>query len=177
VTNNPQVAEKSRILRDHGMSPERKYWHPVLGYNYRMTNLQAALGVAQMERVDQLIAAKRQIAGHYGELLANIPGISLPPEADWARNVYWLYTVLVDEKAYGSTREELMAELARYDMDTRPAFPCIHQQPIYNTGEHFPVAEMISVHGINLPTAASLRADEVQKVAGVIAAFARRKAD
>lgn len=85
VTNRKDLADKMRILRDHGMSPERRYWHTVLGYNYRLTNIQAAIGVAQMEKIDFLLAQKRAIAAAYASSIAQIAGLSAPVEEPWAR--------------------------------------------------------------------------------------------
>ena len=133
-----------RIFRDHGMDPKRRYWHSVLGYNYRMTNIQAALGVAQMERIDQIIKQKRKNANLYGNGLQNIPGITLPPEAAWAKNIYWLYSILIDEEEFGMSSKELGGQLKKRGIETRPLFPPVYQQPIYNTGQNLPVCEKLS---------------------------------
>ena len=164
VTNRADLAEKVRTLRDHGMSPERRYWHPVLGYNYRLTNLQAAIGVAQMEKVDNILKAKRRIAQIYDEGLRNAPGIALPPEASWAYNIYWLYSVLVDERKLGMGRDELMAALQAQDIETRPLFPPVHTQPIYDTGQRLPVAERLAATGLSLPSAVGLKLEDVARV-------------
>ncbi|NIU83251.1 MAG: aminotransferase DegT, partial [Candidatus Thorarchaeota archaeon] len=93
LTNDEELAEKIRILRDHGMRPEKKYWHEVVGFNYRMTNLQAALGVAQLRNISTFIRRKREIVKMYNSLLKDSEGITLPPEMPWAKNVYWLYSM------------------------------------------------------------------------------------
>jgi len=82
------------------MSKERRYWHPFIGFNYRMTNLQAAIGVAQMERIEAIIQKKRENAQTYASLLSNVPGVTLPMEAEWARNVYWMYCILIDSSLW-----------------------------------------------------------------------------
>lgn len=169
VTNRADLAEKIRILRDHGMSPDRRYWHTLLGYNYRMTNLQAALGVAQMEKIDTILQSKRQLAHHYGEGLAKVPGITLPPEASWAKNVFWLYSILVDDQTAHITRDSLMAALQERGIDTRPLFPPVHQQPIYACHQTLPVAEKLSQTGLSLPSAVTLSHRDVQKVVEAIA--------
>ena len=168
VTNRGSLAHKARILRDHGMSPNRRYWHPVLGYNYRLTNLQAAIGVAQVEKVDAILEAKRRIAQAYTEHLQDIPGIALPPEASWAENVYWICSILVDEHVFGIGRDALMAELKKQRIDTRPLFPPVHTQPIYATGQSFPVAEQLSARGISLPSAVNITEDDVKRIANTI---------
>ena len=168
VTNRADLAEQVRMLRDHGMSPERRYWHPVLGYNYRMTNLQAALGVAQMERIEAILATKRLIAQTYTDALCNVCGLTLPPKAAWAESVCWLYSVLIDEKAFGMGRDALMATLKDYAMETRPLFLPVHTQPIYSTGQHLPIAEQLAAQGLSLPSAVSLGLENVRRVAQAI---------
>ena len=100
------VAETARKLRDHGMNPKKRYWHEVIGYNYRLTNLQAAIGVAQMERIDYFVQHKRDLARVYHQELKDIEEIRLPSEAKWAKSSYWLYTVLLNENI-GSTKIQL----------------------------------------------------------------------
>lgn len=168
VTNRADLAERVRMLRDHGMSPEQRYWHPVLGYNYRLTNLQAAVGVAQMEKVDHILSAKRRIAQAYNEGLREVPGITLPPNAPWAYNVYWLYSVLVDADVFGHTRDDLIARLKEQDIETRPLFPAIHTQPIYDSGQRLPAAEHLATTGLSLPSAVGLRLEDVARVAEAV---------
>jgi perosamine synthetase len=168
VTNNKNLAEKMRVLRDHGMDPKRRYWHSVLGYNYRMTNIQAALGVAQMEKIDQIVEQKRENAALYGNGLQNIPGITLPPEAAWAKNIYWLYSILIDEEEFGMSSKELGEQLKKRGIETRPLFPPLHQQPIYNTGQNLPVCEGLSRRGLSLPSSTTLNGDEIEKITNEI---------
>ena len=164
VTDNEELAEKMRVLRDHGMDPKRRYWHSVLGYNYRMTNIQAALGVAQMERINQIIKQKRINATLYSKGLQDIPGITLPPEAVWAKNIYWLYSILIDEEEFGMSSKELGEQLQERGIETRPTFPPVHQQPIYNTGQNLPVCEKMSNCGLSLPSSVNLNGDEIGKI-------------
>lgn len=164
VTNRGDLAQRIRILRDHGMSLERRYWHPVLGYNYRLTNLQAALGVAQMERIEAILMIKRRIAQTYTDGLRDIPGLTLPPQAPWAENIHWLYSVLVDEKVFGMGRDDLMTALRNQAVDTRPLFPPVHTQPIYATGQCLPVAEQLASQGLSLPSAVNLNLNDVEQV-------------
>jgi len=168
VTDNEELAEKMRILRDHGMDPKRRYWHFILGYNYRMTNIQAALGVGQMERINQVIEQKRINAALYNKGLQNIPGITLPPEAAWAKNIYWLFSILVDEKEFGMSSKELGEQLKKRGIETRPLFPPVHQQPIYDTGQSLPVCEKLSRWGLSLPSSVNLNGDEIEKITNEI---------
>lgn len=167
VTNNSDFAEQIKLFRNHGMSPSKRYWHTVLGYNYRLTNIQAAIGVAQVERVESIIKAKLDIADRYEKQLGCVKGIICPPKAKWARNVYWLYSILVEEE-YGISRDELIKELSSMGIDTRPLFPPIHMQPIYNTGQNLEVAEGLASRGLSLPGSSGLQHHEVDRVCRAI---------
>ena len=174
VTDQEELASKMRVLRDHGMTPEQRYYHHVLGYNYRLTNIQAAIGVAQMEKVETILAAKVRIAQEYHQALTDIPGISLPPQAHWAKNVYWLYSILVDEQKFGMSRDQLIALLTENGFETRPFFPPVHMQPIYKSQIHLPVAERLSSTGLNLPSAVNLNMNDIQQIANVIRKAGKR---
>ena len=174
VTNDDALADRMRLMRDHGMDKNRRYWHTVIGFNYRLTNIQAALGLAQMEKIDQILLKKRQNAKLYHRLLKGIPGLTLPYEAEWAKNVYWLYSVLVDENKFGMTRDILMTHLQDMGIETRPVFYPLHEQPIYKTSQHFPIAEHISSQGISLPSSVKLDEEAISQVAHAIAGLAKR---
>ena len=167
VTDDPHIAERVRLLRDHGMSPSKRYWHPVLGHNYRLTNIQAAIGVAQVERIEPIIKAKLDIAERYEKQLNDVKGIICPPQAKWAKNVYWLYSILVEEE-FGINRDELIKQLNLAGIDTRPFFPPIHTQPIYNTGQHLGISEELASKGLSLPSSAGLQYHEVDRVCSAI---------
>ena len=137
VTDNPEWTEKARILRDHGMSKERKYWHPILGYNFRMTNIQAAIGLGQMKKLDHLIAQKRRVAQTYSQGLEKVTGIVLPPEETWAKNVFWLYSILVRPET-GKKRDDLIDYLHRSQVASRPLFFPIPDMPFYQGGGFIP---------------------------------------
>lgn len=164
TTNSKELADKIKVLRDHGMSVSKKYWHPVLGYNYRLTNMQAAVGVAQLEKIDRILEAKLGIARMYNKLLHNIPGILLPPHKEWAENVYWLYSIVITDE-FGLSRDTLMEKLAQLGIESRPFFPPMHQQPIYNTGVKLPVSERVSQSGLSLPSSAGMSKQMVQRIA------------
>lgn len=168
ITDNGSIADKARLLRDHGMSKKRKYWHAQIGYNYRMTNLQAALGVAQMERIERVLARKRRLARLYSSLLAEVPGITVPREAVWARHVYWLYTVLIEDR-YQLSRKKLMTALARRGIETRPTFYPITSMPPYRNGhQKFAVAERVSKRGLSLPSFPLLKEHCVRQICALI---------
>jgi len=170
VTNNNELAEKIRILRDHGMSKTKRYWHPVLGYNYRLTNLQAAIGVAQMERIESIISSKINIAKSYEDRLKHIKSLTLPPKATWAKNVYWLYSVILNEDCKKSLGE-LITYLKKKNIDTRPFFTPIHKQPVYNKGQILPVTEKLAASGFSLPSSAGLELKDVKRVSEAIDDF------
>jgi perosamine synthetase len=170
VTDDPILAAKARKLRDQAYEKDRRFWHRELGFNYRMTNVQAAIGLAQMERIDEFVKIRRRNARLYNELLADVEGLRLPPEAEWAKNVYWMYSLLVSN-AFGMTRDELMASLKSYGVDSRPFFYPIHQQPLYQRqfeGERYPVAEQLARQGINLPSGNELTETQVCRIADAI---------
>jgi perosamine synthetase len=171
TTNNKEIAHLAWNLRDHAFSHERHFWHKFVGYNYRMTNLQGALGLAQVEQLDDLVASRRRNAAHYTRLLRDIPGITTPPEAPWAKNVFWMYGIMVDAQAYGMNRDQLRQVLADNGVETRTFFIPMHCQPVYwqtFQGQRFPVAERLCRDGFYLPSASSLSAAEIEYVAAVI---------
>jgi perosamine synthetase len=171
TTNDAEVARLARRLRDHAFSDERHFWHKYLGFNYRMTNLQAAVGLAQTERLEELVEIHRVNAARYTARLSKIPGLTLPVERPWARNVYWMYGVLVEE-AFGISRDELRGRLARHGIETRTFFIPIHFQPIYYEtfkGQRYPVAEDLCRRGLYLPSGATLTEAEIDYIAEMVA--------
>lgn len=164
LTNNEELAEKMRILRDHGMDPNKRYWYDVIGFNYRMTNLQAAVGVAQLKKWDRFVEKKREIAKFYSEGLKELEEeglITLHPEMPWAKCVYWMYCILVEDK-FGTSRDDLMKKLEVKGIETRPFFYPMHVMPPYKNNDIFPVAEAIARKGVNLPSSVGLK-EEVNK--------------
>ena len=169
LTDNEALAEKMRILRDHGMNPRRKYWHDVIGFNYRMTNLQAAIGVAQIEKLDKLVGSKRQLAMWYEKAfqgLAKEGAIRIPPQMPWAESVYWMYSILLEDD-FSMNRDELTEGLRQNGIETRPLFNPLHYMPPYQNSERFPVAEELSRKGLSLPSSPKID----QKVASEIANY------
>ena len=169
VTDDKTIADKCRVLRDHGMPPDKRYWHEVVGYNYRMTNLQAALGVAQMNKINNIIVRKRQIFDEYNKYLTPVAGIELPPNAEWAEPVCWLYTILVD--FIDVSIDQLADKLRESGVETRPVFPPIHTQPIYKNNQTLPISEKISAIGISLPSSIDLTTKEIMRICSIIDEF------
>jgi perosamine synthetase len=170
TTNQTAMADLTRNLRDHAFSSERHFWHKYLGFNYRMTNLQAAVGLAQTEQLDQFVACRRQNAALYTHLLKDIPGLVTPPEASWAKNVFWMYSILVEDE-FGMTRDQLRGYLAQRGIETRTFFIPMHLQPIYYEtfkGQRYPVAEMLCQRGFYLPSSSSLTEDQIHYIVNVI---------
>jgi perosamine synthetase len=171
TTNDAELARLARRLRDHAFSDERHFWHKYLGFNYRMTNLQAAVGLAQTERLAEFVRIRRANAARYTARLARVPGLALPVERPWATNVYWMYGVVVED-AFGISRDELRRRLARRGIETRTFFIPIHFQPIYYQafrGQRFPVAEELCRRGLYLPSGATLTAAEIDYVCDAVA--------
>ncbi|HXV41568.1 MAG TPA: DegT/DnrJ/EryC1/StrS family aminotransferase [Anaerolineae bacterium] len=170
TTNNSKFASLTQNLRDHAFSSERHFWHKYVGFNYRMTNMQAAVGLAQTEQMSGFIESRRRNAALYTELLKEIPGIVTPPEAGWAKNVFWMYSILVEDE-FGLTRDGLRTYLARYGIETRTFFIPMHLQPIYFDafkGQRYPVAEMLCQRGFYLPSASSLTVQQIKYIAGIM---------
>ncbi|MFH1721664.1 MAG: DegT/DnrJ/EryC1/StrS family aminotransferase [Candidatus Altiarchaeota archaeon] len=167
VTDDDELFEKMHFLRDHAMSKDKRYFHPEIGYNYRMTNLQAALGVAQMERIDEFIENKRKNAQLYNSLLKDTKGITLPPEKSHVKNVYWMYSILIEDE-FPLTKDELMKELKEKGIDTRPFFIPINLQPPYKGQPVCRVAEEISSKGMSLPSSTKLTKEQIFGIADVI---------
>ena len=167
ITDDQNLAKRAAFLRDHAMSPERRYYHSEVGFNYRLTNLQAAIGVAQLERIEAFVEAKREHARQYASRLGGIPGLELAPEAPWAKSSFWMYSVLVKED-FPLTRDELAKHLRSLGVDTRPFFIPMHSLPMYARGERLPVAERLSQQGLNLPSSTTLTTDQIERVAAAI---------
>ena len=172
TTNDDALAARCRKLRDHAMPPERRYWHDEVGFNYRMTNLQAAVGVAQMERIHDFIARKRAIARIYGKQLAGIAGLTLAAERDGYTNVYWMVSIVVD-RPFALTRDELIPALRTHGIDSRPFFHPMDTLPPYRSLAPRPMALQLSRCGLNLPSAPSLTDAQVAYVCDTIRALAR----
>jgi perosamine synthetase len=163
LTDDPALAERARFLRDHAMDPDRRYWHGEIGFNYRITNMQAALGVAQLERLDEFLERKRSVAAAYRAGLQDVSGVTVQDEAEWASSSWWMTTLRIDG-AGGVDRDELAARLRAAGVDSRPVFVPLHLLPPYRQADSLPVAEAIGAEGLSLPSSASLSDSEVEYV-------------
>jgi len=172
VTDDDLLADKARRLKDLAHDPQKRFVHTELAYNYRMTNVQAAIGLAQLEEIDKYIAIKRKMAAAYNRGLAGVAGLTLPIEKPWARNVYWMYAVLV-EKSFGMSRDALMAGLKASGIDTRSFFVPVHEQPVFARdlayrGLKFPVSTELSRKGFYLPSGLALTKAQIDEVCGAV---------
>lgn len=168
LTSDPRYAEKARSLRNLCFRPEQRFLHTELGHNFRLTNLQAAIGLAQLERLEEIIAKKRWMGRTYTEHLRDIPQLQLPVEEPWARQVYWMYGIVVDEAA-GITAAGLAQRLQALGVDTRPFFLGMHEQPVFRQrgwfqGERYPVAARLARQGLYLPSGLTLTEEQVLAV-------------
>jgi perosamine synthetase len=167
LTDDAALAERARLLRDHAMDPHRRYWHAEIGFNYRITNMQAALGVAQLERLDEFLAKKREIAAVYRAGLQDVPGVTLQEEAEWATSSWWMTTLRIEPNG-GVGRDELAARLRADGVDSRPAFVPLHLLPHLRQDGALPVAEAVGSEGLSLPSSTSLTASELEWVIGSV---------
>lgn len=168
VTNSEKIYEKAQYYGNHAKDHNKMFWHSDIGFMYRMTNMQAALGLAQLERVDILIEKKRKIFSWYKEYLEGVPGITLNVEKTWAKNVYWMSSVVLD-KTVKISRDDMMKNLKGRLVDTRPFFYPISMFPMYSkTRVNNPVAYWVGPHGINLPSGHNLTKEHVRYVAGAV---------
>jgi perosamine synthetase len=170
TTNDEKLTRLTHNLRDHAFSNERHFWHKFMGFNYRMTNMQAAVGVAQTEQLETFVENRRRNAALYTELIKDIPGIVTPPESEAVKNVFWMYSILVKDE-FGMTRDRLRGYLAQHGIETRTFFIPMHLQPIYYNmfkGQRYPVAEMLCERGFYLPSASSLTENQIRYVASIV---------
>jgi perosamine synthetase len=164
VTDDEGLYRRALSAYDHGKDPDRVFWVRDVGWKYKFSNVQAAIGLAQLERVDELIEMKRRLYSWYMEELEGTPGITLSHEAPWARSIYWMTSILVDEDA-GISRDGLRAALKARNVDTRPVFPAISQYPIWHQRQTpQPNSLRIGNQGINLPSGVCLRREQVAYV-------------
>ena len=175
VTDNKSWADRVKYLKNHCFG-EPRFLHYDFGHCLRMTNIQAALGLAQLERLEAYVDARRRNAKLYNSLLNNVRGIVTPPEAEWAKNVYWMYGILVKDE-FGMSMPKLREELKKRGVDTRTFFIGMHKQPVYRknderfpktNGEEYPVAEELEKRGLYLPSSSHLSESEINTVVNTI---------
>jgi perosamine synthetase len=170
LTDDDALAERCRSLRNLCFQAKKRFVHEELGYNFRMTNLQAALGVAQLERLDMFVFRKRSMGRRYAELLKDVPGITLPVERTAnAENIYWVFGLVLDAELPVDA-EEMMRRLGQQGVGTRPFFWPMHEQPVFLKmglfrGERYPEAERIARRGFYLPSGMALSDQQAERVA------------
>lgn len=172
VTDDAQIADRARLLRNLGFSRERRFLHDQLGSNFRLTNLQASLGVAQLERVEELVARKRWIGAEYTRRLQGATGVQLPVEMPWARSIFWMYGLVISEE-HGIDAAELARRLSGAGIETRPFFLGMHEQPALRcrglfVGEEYSVTERLARRGLYLPSGTTLRQEQIEFVCNAV---------
>jgi perosamine synthetase len=172
LTDDGNLAQKARAYRDLCFQPPRRFYHSRLGNNFRLTNMQAALGVAQMARMDAIIAKKRWMAQEYTKRLENISVLQLPAEEPWAKSVYWMYAIVLSD-ACKMDNSEIAKRLYEKGVDTRPFFIGMHEQPAFHRlglfrNEKYPVAERIARKGFYLPSGLTISHEQIETVSSVL---------
>ena len=163
TTNNEKFAKTMRFLKDQGMSAEKRYWFPVIGYNYRMTNLQAAILLGQFEQIDWHLEQRRRIADCYIKNLQDDKRFVIPPELPNVTSSYWMFTILLS-KEYRAQRDSVMLRLAELGVESRPVFyPLPEMPPYFEEGhrEKYPCSFEVSYAGFNLPSSNDLSNDDI----------------
>lgn len=173
LTDDPALAERCRSLRNLCFRAEERFVHRELGWNFRLTNLQAAIGLAQLERLDTFIVRKRRMGALYTELLAGVPGLTLPASrTDYAESIYWVFAVLLDANVPFDARE-MISRLAKRGVGARPFFWPMHEQPVFRdmglfAGESHPVAERIARRGLYIPSGMALTDAQLHEAAAAV---------
>lgn len=178
LTNDDALAERCRSLRNLCFMTKKRFVHEELGYNFRMTNMQAAVGVAQLERLPEFVIRKRRMGKLYSELLAGVPGLQLPvARTAYAESNYWVYGLaLKDEVSFDA--EEAMRQLAELNIGSRPFFWPMHEQPVFAqmglfAGERYPVAERLARRGFYIPSGMALSDDQMKEVVAAVRTIMR----
>jgi perosamine synthetase len=172
VTDDPKLAERSRSLRNLCFRRDQRFLHSELGYNFRMTNLQAAIGLSQIERIEEHVALKRRVATLYSERLREIRGLRLPVERPNFKNVYWMYGIVLDD-SLPLDAAALGARLKERGIDSRPFFLGMHEQPVLRdrglfAGERYPVTERLARRGLYLPSGLGLDEAQIDTVCAAV---------
>ena len=166
TTNNEELYKKMRYLRDHAMSEEKRYWHTEVGFNYRITNLQAALGVAQFERIDEFLTKKKKIFEWYQEGLKDVKEIKLNHQASWASTIYWV--ICLELNGYDeSKRDALMQILKTKNIDTRPYFYPVSDMPMYEDSDT-PITHKVHQIGLNLPSYFDITKEQISLICNIL---------
>ncbi len=171
TTDDDALAAKARLLKDLAHSPAKRFWHEELGYNYRMTNLQAACGLGQMEHIDEFVRKKQWMDSEYRKRLGDITYLRLPITKPWATNVFWMYAIVLEEE-FPMTKDQFKAKLLEKGIDTRDFFYSSASQPIVRKmiGDQgsFPVSEKIAERGLYLPSGLAITEEQIEYVCDAI---------
>lgn len=171
ITKTRKLYDRCVYLKGQAVSPTREYWHGEIGFNYRMTNVCAAIGLAQIENVKSILERKRRIAAHYRESLQGLP-LTVCDEATGTRNSYWMCSIVVDD---AQDRDALRDHLRKSGIETRPFFYPAHRMPVYWEDRSYPIAERLGASGINLPSWPGLKLAELVYICQSTRAFFRRQ--
>ena len=168
MVDDDDLAERARRLRNLGFQPGRRFVHAELGFNFRLTNMQAALGLAQVDRMDEIVARKRRMGQAYTERLSEVAGLELQVQQPWAKSVFWMFGLVLREHT-GLDAEQLAGRLETRGVETRPFFLGMHEQPVLRdmglfAGESYPVAERIARRGLYLPSGLGLDESQIEQV-------------
>jgi len=176
VTDDADLHARMRQLSGHGMDRTRRYWFPIVGFNYRMTNVTAAIGLAQLEKAQWHLDRRLDVSRQYTARLQGLPQFELQTTRSWAHHVHWMFNVILTDAA-AADRDDVMASMAGRGIETRPVFPPMHVLPPYEEvarGSAFPVADRLAARGITLPTWAGLQQDDIDVICdALISATAR----
>jgi len=170
VFKGKKIADKAKIMRDHGMSPQKKYWHEFAGVNFRMTNMQAAIGVAQLKKINNFLLKRKNVFKRYDKNFKSNSQLLLLPKNSWSENSYWLYTLVVREFTE-KKRDKLLKALSDRGIDARPGFYPLHKMPPYekySNGSDYPISSFLGTSSINLPSSPSLTSDEIDHIAQTV---------
>lgn len=178
MTNDPAVAERAASYRNLCFKPEKRFYHTELGYNFRMTNLQAAIGVAQIERIEEFISIKRSLGEYYRHRLSYIQGVRFQVEKPYARSVYWMYSIELDESS-GINAQTMMNKLKDREIGTRPFFMGLHAQPVLREmglfkNEKYPNTDRAYKQGLYLPSGLTLTRPQIDTVCSAIDKIMRK---
>lgn len=170
VFKDKKIADKAKIMRDHGMSPQKKYWHEFAGVNFRMTNMQASIGVAQLKKINNFLLKRKNVFQRYDKNFKSNSQLLLLPKNSWSENSYWLYTLVVSEFTE-KKRDKLLKALSDRGIDARPGFYPLHKMPPYqkySNGSDYPISSFLGTSTINLPSSPGLTFDEIDHIAQIV---------
>lgn len=168
VTNNKKIIQNARNINNDYMNDNRKFFHSNIGYNFRLTNLQAGLGLAQLENINNLLDMKIKNAKIYSSLLKDLPLLQLPPQKPWAKNVFWLYSIVLKKN---NLKNKLMNYMNSKGVETRPFFVPMHKLPMYKQTGKFPNTDYLSENGLSFPSGVNIKKDEIEYICSEIKKF------